>query len=188
MGDVCQGEISGGSGQLLSPGWKCYRLERCSRTPPDASKEKPTCRQRLGSNMLRAVMGSGPSPAQPIALQKLRCQLRAWLREHCSHRGSCSAGFQDSKGRARKGLSADNPEENARGMGQGSSFPAPSNWSFPTRLPPSCLKAPCKSSGSVQCGSWTLLTPLLLRGELTRWLSVSHSLSHQGWGHGLKWV
>ena len=46
----------------------------CGRIPPDASKEKPTCKGRLGSITL------GPSGALPAALQKLRCELRAGLR------------------------------------------------------------------------------------------------------------
>lgn len=69
--------------RFLSPGWRCHREGRCSRILPDASMEKPTCRQRRG-----------PHPASPIALQTLRCELRAWLREHCSRRGSCGASFR----------------------------------------------------------------------------------------------
>lgn len=101
--------------RFLSPGWRCHREGRCSRIPPDASKEKPTCRQRRG-----------PHPASPIALQTLRCELRAWLREHCHVEGPAGPA---SEGGAGKGLGADCPGEKARVGGMGSShLPALLNW------------------------------------------------------------
>ena len=49
------------------------RLE-ASRTLPDASKEKPTCKGGCGNNTL------GASRPQPTALQRPRCELKAGLR------------------------------------------------------------------------------------------------------------
>ena len=84
----------------------------CSRIPPDASKEKPICKERFGSTML------DPSGA----LQKLGCELEAGLSP--VHAGTPAgllflgrAGLQHSEEEAGRGLGADSPGQEARGWG-----------------------------------------------------------------------